>query len=88
MKLTQRYEKARRMIPALGRRTYLDNAGAGLPPAMVTQRMESFLDDWSQSGENWGDFGNSSVCGNGPAWDLQHPDKDLSHKIGGVTCAI
>jgi len=33
--------------------TYLDNAGAGLPPISVTTAMKVFVEDWSQKGEHW-----------------------------------
>ena len=43
----------RARIPSLSDRTYLDNAGAGLPPVSVTDAMRSFIDDWSRHGEHW-----------------------------------
>jgi selenocysteine lyase/cysteine desulfurase len=45
--------KARKEIPALTRMTYLDSAGAGLPPLSVTNAMKSLVDDWSRTGEHW-----------------------------------
>lgn len=33
--------------------TYLDSAGAGLPPLSVTNAMKSLVDDWSRTGEHW-----------------------------------
>ncbi len=43
----------RDQIPSLSQMTYLDNAGAGLPPVSVTKAMKEFVEDWSQKGENW-----------------------------------
>jgi selenocysteine lyase/cysteine desulfurase len=43
----------RSQVPALSKVTYLDNAGAGLPPTRVTDAMKRFLDDWSSTGEHW-----------------------------------
>ena len=43
----------RRQIPALSDSTYLDNAGAGLPPLRVTDAMKGFIEDWSKTGEHW-----------------------------------
>jgi selenocysteine lyase/cysteine desulfurase len=43
----------RSMIPSLSDATYLDSAGAGLPPLSVTNAMRSFIDDWSKHGEHW-----------------------------------
>lgn len=40
-------------IPALSERTYLDSAGAGLPPISVTNAMREFIDEWSNEGEKW-----------------------------------
>jgi cysteine desulfurase / selenocysteine lyase len=48
-----RVAEVRKQIPALQGKTYLDNAGAGLPPRMVTHAMQDFLADWSGKGENW-----------------------------------
>lgn len=45
--------KVREEIPALSQMTYLDNAGAGLPPLSVTKAMKEFVEDWSQKGEHW-----------------------------------
>lgn len=45
--------KEREQVPALSEFTYLDNAGAGLPPTRVTEAMKRFLDDWSRTGEHW-----------------------------------
>lgn len=45
--------KVREEIPALSQMTYLDNAGAGLPPLSVTRAMKDFIEDWSQTGEHW-----------------------------------
>ncbi len=45
--------KVREQIPALSQMTYLDNAGAGLPPLSVTKVMKEFVEDWSQKGEHW-----------------------------------
>ncbi len=45
--------KVREQIPALSETTYLDNAGAGLPPLSVTRAMSEFIEDWSRKGENW-----------------------------------
>lgn len=44
---------ARKEIPALAAMTYLDNAGAGLPPVSVTDAMKALVDDWSRTGEHW-----------------------------------
>lgn len=43
----------RNQIPSLAAMTYLDNAGAGLPPLSVTKAMNEFVEDWSQKGEHW-----------------------------------
>lgn len=43
----------RKQIPALANRTYLDSAGAGLPPRSVTQAMKGVIEDWSRTGEHW-----------------------------------
>src|SRR5713226_6192201 len=43
----------RDQIPSLAQMTYLDNAGAGLPPISVTNAMKEFVEDWSQKGEHW-----------------------------------
>jgi selenocysteine lyase/cysteine desulfurase len=43
----------RRKIPALSTCTYLDSAGAGLPPISVTRAMNDFVDEWSREGEHW-----------------------------------
>ncbi len=43
----------RGQIPSLAQMTYLDNAGAGLPPLSVTKAMKEFIEDWSQKGEHW-----------------------------------
>jgi len=43
----------RRTIPALSTRTYLDSAGAGLPPLSVTRAMREFVESWSREGEHW-----------------------------------
>lgn len=43
----------RSMIPSIADATYLDSAGAGLPPLSVTTAMRSFIDDWSRHGEHW-----------------------------------
>lgn len=40
-------------IPALAGATYLDNAGAGLPPLSVTKAMNDFVADWAKHGEHW-----------------------------------
>ena len=48
-----RLPKEREQIPALSQVTYLDNAGAGLPPTRVTDAMKKFLEDWSAKGEHW-----------------------------------
>ncbi len=40
-------------IPALSRCTYLDSAGAGLPPLSVTRAMNDFVNRWSREGERW-----------------------------------
>ncbi len=45
--------RERSQVPALSEVTYLDNAGAGLPPVRVTDAMKRFLDDWSSTGEHW-----------------------------------
>jgi selenocysteine lyase/cysteine desulfurase len=45
--------RERGQVPALAQVTYLDNAGAGLPPTRVTDAMKRFLDDWSSTGEHW-----------------------------------
>jgi selenocysteine lyase/cysteine desulfurase len=36
--------------------TYLDNAGAGLPPISVTDGMTELIDDWSKTGEHWDEW--------------------------------
>ncbi len=43
----------RQRIPALSGRTYLDSAGAGLPPLSVTRAMREFVERWSREGERW-----------------------------------
>jgi selenocysteine lyase/cysteine desulfurase len=50
---SMRPAKEREQIPALSRMTYLDNAGAGLPPTRVTEAMRRFVADWSENGEHW-----------------------------------
>jgi selenocysteine lyase/cysteine desulfurase len=45
--------KVRSLIPALSKMTYLDSAGAGLPPTPVTDAMKRHIDDWSSTGEHW-----------------------------------
>jgi selenocysteine lyase/cysteine desulfurase len=49
----ERLADFRAMIPSLSDSTYLDSAGAGLPPLSVTNAMRSFIDDWSRHGEHW-----------------------------------
>ncbi len=36
--------------------TYLDNAGAGLPPISVTDGMTGLINDWSRTGEHWDEW--------------------------------
>ncbi len=45
--------KFRQQFPALSGMTYLDNAGAGLPPTAVTDAMKELVEDWSRTGEHW-----------------------------------
>lgn len=45
--------RVRKDIPALKSMTYLDSAGAGLPPLSVTDAMKAIVDDWSRTGEHW-----------------------------------
>jgi len=45
--------RVREEIPALEKLTYLDSAGAGLPPISVTDAMLKFVTNWSQKGELW-----------------------------------
>lgn len=52
MKASQ-YADARASIPSLAGMTYLDSAGAGLPPLSVTEAMKRFIEDWSKHGEHW-----------------------------------
>lgn len=54
--MTTQSLSVRDRIPALSTMTYLDSAGAGLPPLEVTQAMKSFVDDWSRHGEHWGEW--------------------------------
>jgi cysteine desulfurase / selenocysteine lyase len=49
----ERLADVRSMIPSISASTYLDSAGAGLPPAQVTNAMRSFIEDWSKHGEHW-----------------------------------
>jgi selenocysteine lyase/cysteine desulfurase len=49
----ERLTDVRSMIPSISDTTYLDSAGAGLPPLSVTSAMRSFIDDWSKHGEQW-----------------------------------
>jgi cysteine desulfurase / selenocysteine lyase len=49
-------KKFRQQIPALSGMTYLDNAGAGLPPRSVTDGMKELIDDWSRTGEHWDEW--------------------------------
>ncbi len=50
----QQVPDVRHRIPRLSSVTYLDSAGAGLPPTSVSEAMRGFIDDWSKHGENWG----------------------------------
>lgn len=49
----QQFSEVRASIPSLSSMTYLDSAGAGLPPLSVTNAMTRFVDDWSKHGEHW-----------------------------------
>ena len=49
----QRLVGVRQTIPALSTRTYLDSAGAGLPPLSVTRAMREFVERWSREGERF-----------------------------------
>jgi cysteine desulfurase/selenocysteine lyase len=40
-------------FPALKNRTYLDNAGAGLPSARVSKAIRDLTSDWELNGEKW-----------------------------------
>lgn len=51
--VAQKLADVRAMIPHLPEATYLDSAGAGLPPLSVTDAMRGFVDDWSKHGEQW-----------------------------------
>ncbi len=48
--------RVRERIPGLSARTYLDSAGAGLPPTSVTRAMSEFVADWSKHGEQWDEY--------------------------------
>ncbi len=48
--------RIRDKIPALSTKTYLDSAGAGLPPLSVTEAMKEFVADWSRHGEHWDEW--------------------------------
>ena len=43
----------RTQIPLLANTVYLDSAGAGPPPKIVHESMQSFLDEWRDNGEKW-----------------------------------
>lgn len=43
--------EVREQIPLLAKTTYLDSAGAGPPPRVVVESMQSFLQQWRDNGE-------------------------------------
>jgi selenocysteine lyase/cysteine desulfurase len=46
-------DEVRKQISLLKNTVYLDNAGAGPPPASVHAAMQYFLDEWRDYGERW-----------------------------------
>jgi selenocysteine lyase/cysteine desulfurase len=46
-------DEVRNQIPLLKNTVYLDNAGAGPPPASVHAAMQYFLDEWRDYGGKW-----------------------------------
>jgi selenocysteine lyase/cysteine desulfurase len=51
--MEQTFGNLKERIPRLSKVTYLDSAGAGLPPTSVTDAMKGFVEDWSKHGEHW-----------------------------------